>query len=306
MTAAVVVVSGGDAVSPYTTPTLACGSGLAAGNTDTAIRERLLAAGYAVYTAPAMNARSVVLDADPGSFGSFGDQPVVLPAHMTMISNGDIDNAGEHLARFVAYLGEAEGVTDVSWVAHSNGGLFATAATRVLKETGSTVRVRSMVTLGTPWMGSLPLRVAFGEVPESALLGDERALRAAAQMGDHARTGGDLGLARENTYGYLLGDRGWLQAQARVLDDVPVLLVAGTWAQQASGDEEIWPFDGLVSAYSALARGVPAEVIPNRAEESFDVLHSIFVADWFGQPWEVGMTWNPDVLDRVARHLGQS
>ena len=33
--AAVVIVSGGDAVSPFTTPDQACATGLAAGNTDT-------------------------------------------------------------------------------------------------------------------------------------------------------------------------------------------------------------------------------------------------------------------------------
>ena len=50
---AVVIVSGGAAVSPFTTPTQACGSGLAAGNTDTALREALLKAGHQVFTSPA-------------------------------------------------------------------------------------------------------------------------------------------------------------------------------------------------------------------------------------------------------------
>ena len=49
---AVVIVSGGAAVSPFTTPTQACGSGLAAGNTDTALREALLKAGHQVFTSP--------------------------------------------------------------------------------------------------------------------------------------------------------------------------------------------------------------------------------------------------------------
>lgn len=298
MTHAIVIVSGGDAVSPYTTPTLACGSGLAAGNTNTYIRERLLAAGHVVYTAPTMNARGQVQDADPESFGAFGDQPVVLPAHMTIVSSGDIDNAGEHLARFIAYLHETEGVTEISWVGHSNGGLFATAATRIMLETGSPVRVRSMVTLGTPWMGTLPLRVEYDEVPEAQLLGDERALAITRALGEHADAS-DLGLARQDTYKYLLGDDGWLAAQAGVLDDVPVLLIGGTWLDQPAGDETIWPFDGLVSDYSACARAVPASVIPQRKELSFNVLHSIFFANIFEQDWTCGMTWNPQVLDAV-------
>jgi triacylglycerol lipase len=57
---AVVVVSGGDATSPFTTPEQACATGLAAGNTDTAIREFLLKQGYTVYTSPAMAGRGPV------------------------------------------------------------------------------------------------------------------------------------------------------------------------------------------------------------------------------------------------------
>jgi len=33
------------------------------------------------------------------------------------------------------------------------------------------------------------------------------------------------------------------------------------------------------------------------------VTHSIFVADLIGQPWQTGMTWNPDVLASVAEFL---
>ena len=42
---AVVIVSGGDATSPYTSKDEACATGLAAGNTDTALREFLLKLG---------------------------------------------------------------------------------------------------------------------------------------------------------------------------------------------------------------------------------------------------------------------
>ena len=51
---AVVIVSGGDATSPYTSKDEACATGLAAGNTDTALREFLLKQGYTVFTSPAM------------------------------------------------------------------------------------------------------------------------------------------------------------------------------------------------------------------------------------------------------------
>ena len=52
-THAVVIVSGGDAISPFTTPTDGCAAGQAAGSTDTALRDALLGAGIPVFTSPA-------------------------------------------------------------------------------------------------------------------------------------------------------------------------------------------------------------------------------------------------------------
>lgn len=302
MSHAVVIVSGGDAVSPFTTPERACSSGLAAGNTDTYLRERLLAAGHRVFTAPAMNARGPVEDADPTSFGAFGGQPEVLPAHMTIWSTADIDLAGEHLTRFMAYLHEREGVDSVSWVAHSNGGLYVTAASRIMREIGHPVSVVSLVTLGTPWCGTVPIQVGVGELDADVLLGDERAL--AIVEGGKSAVVRDQGLIRQDTRAYLLGDRGWAAAQTGALDGVPALLVAGTYLAHEGGQEWVWPFDGLVSEHSAHAVDIPASVIPDRRTASFPLLHSIFFADLGGLPWETGLTWNPAVADLVLEHLG--
>lgn len=303
MSHAVVIVSGGAAVSPYTTPTLACGSGLAAGNTDTYLRERLLAAGFTVYTAPASDVPGPVADADPESFGAFGSQPVVLPSDVTLVSTGPIDDAGAALARFALYLHEHEGVTEISWVGHSNGGLFSTAATRFLTERGVPVQVRSLVTLGTPWMGTVPIRAVIGEISPAEVRRNSQGVALMDAVDLHADSAGDRGLAQQNTYGYLVGADGWLARQTGALTGIPVLLVGGTWLADNGGDAEVWPFDGLVSEHSALAKNVPTSVIPNRRELSVPLLHSIFMADFYGQPWEVGMTWNPTVADAVIAHL---
>jgi len=122
-------------------------------------------------------------------------------------------------------------------------------------------------------------------------------------MASRVGEGGDLGLARQDTCGYLTGPRGWLAAQAGVLDEVPVLLVAGRWLAHADGDPEVWPFDGLVSQYSALAAGVPSSVIPLRTELSYPFVHSIFFADQFRLPWEQSLTWNAEIAAAAARHL---
>ncbi|MFZ1176181.1 MAG: hypothetical protein WAO15_07945, partial [Mycobacterium sp.] len=96
---AVVIVSGGDATSPFTAPDQGCATGLAAGNTDTAIREYLLKQGYKVFTSPAMAGRGQIVDQT--GFGPFGVCPITLPENMTVNSTGSIDTAGEHLARFL-------------------------------------------------------------------------------------------------------------------------------------------------------------------------------------------------------------
>jgi pimeloyl-ACP methyl ester carboxylesterase len=119
---AVVIVSGLASTSPFTTPQNACDTGLAAGSADTAIRDHLLSKGRTVYTAPMMAGRGQV--------------------------------AGEHLARFIYYLHTDKGVDEVDLVGHSMGGLYAHSAIRALATTDSPVKVRSLVTVGTPWQGS--------------------------------------------------------------------------------------------------------------------------------------------------------
>lgn len=96
---ATVIVSGGGAVTAFTTPDAAYSEGLAAGNTDTFLRDGLLAAGHQVFTSPARIGAGQVSE-DPGWQG-FADGPTPLPAEMTVNAVGDIDNAGTNLARFL-------------------------------------------------------------------------------------------------------------------------------------------------------------------------------------------------------------
>jgi triacylglycerol lipase len=125
----VVLVSGGAAVTPFTTPTAAAGSGLAAGNSMTAIREHLLAAGHEVFTAPARIGAGTVTE-DAGWQG-FADVPEVLPAEVTVNSVGRIDAAGAAVAGFVRLLADRHPAGELAIVGHSMGGLFARATRRM-------------------------------------------------------------------------------------------------------------------------------------------------------------------------------
>lgn len=300
---AVVIVSGGDAISPFTTPTEAASVGLAAGNTDTALREFLLGQGQAVFTSPAMNARGRVIE-QPSGFGPFAGMPFDLPDHLTVNSTGDIDLAGEHLARFLGYLGERYGVTEVHLVAHSMGGLFSRAAIRVLKSIDSPLRILSLTTLGTPWNGSLLGDYAIGDVDLAAAAGDPF-LETVLQEFKKRAESIPVGAAQQVTSRYLSGRpgiQGWNEFQAGVLDGIPVTLIGGSHFT-ADGRPEYWPNDGLVSVSSAHAEGVSTDVLPERRTLEFALTHSIFISDAAGLDWSTALTWNTEVLQAVHESL---
>ena len=299
--AAVVVVSGGDAVSPFTTNDAACATGLAAGNTDTAIREYMIAKGYTVYTSPAMNGRGQV--ADQQGFGAFGVCPVTLPDNMTVDSTGSIDTAGEHLARFVNWLHSEKGVTEVDFVAHSMGGLYSRAAIRVLASTGSQVNVRSLTTVGTPWQGSYLSDYANDLIPLSECKGDKLCEAAMTQFKTRVLELGS-GSGREVNKKFLTGKGGWNDFQSGVLDKIPVVLIAGNrFNVPGPANPGVWPNDGLVAEESALARSVGDPVLPHRSCHVFADAHSIFVSNQAGLDWKTALTWDPQVLDVVHQAI---
>lgn len=295
---AVVIVSGGDATSPFTTPDHACSTGLAAGNTDTAVREYLLKQRYTVYTSPAMAGRGQVTDQT--GFGPFGMCPVTLPENMTVNSQGSIDTAGEHLARFLTWLHTDKGVTEVDLVGHSMGGLYSRAAIRVLAGTNSALKVRSLTTIGTPWQGSYLSDYANDAVPLSDCLGDR--LCEDAMKGLKAEVLRLLsGSGREVNQAYLMGVMGadgWNQFQAGVLDKIPVVLIGGSrFTRPGQVNPAVWPNDGIVALRSALATDVGDPVLPHRRCYTFDDTHSIYASNAAGLDWKTALTWDPQVFD---------
>lgn len=298
---AVVIVSGGDATSPFTTPDQACATGLAAGNTDTALRQHLLEQGYTVFTSPAMAGRGQVVDQT--GFGPFGICPVTLPENMTVNSTASIDTAGEHLARFLNWLHTEKGVTEVDFVGHSMGGLYSRAAIRVLTSTKSPVHVRSLTTLGTPWQGSYLSDYANGNLPLTDCLGDTLCETAMKGMKDEVLRLMS-GSGREVNEAYLMGDDGWNEYQSGVLQDIPVVLIAGKrFTMPGQVNSAVWPNDGLVASSSALAVDVADSVLPHRRCHIFDDTHSIFVSNAAKLEPNTALTWDPQVLDVVHQSI---
>lgn len=299
--AAVVVVSGGNATSPFTTNDQACATGLAAGNTNTAIREFLISKGYTVYTSPAMAGRGQVVDQT--GFGAFAVCPVTLPENMTVNSTGSIDTAGEHLARFINWLHNDKGVTEVDLVGHSMGGLYSRAAIRVLATTNSPVKIRTLTTIGTPWQGSYLSDYANDLIPLTECQGDKFC---EAGMKEFRPVVLQLmsGSGREVNKAFLMGSGGWNQFQSGVLDKIPVTLIAGDrFKVPGPANPGVWPNDGLVSLESALAKGINDPVLPHRRCFSFDDTHSIFVSDQAKLDWKTALTWDPEVFKVIEQAL---
>lgn len=291
---AVVIVSGGSSISPFTTPDAACTDGLAAGNTDTFWREGLLAAGFQVFTAPSCPGGGVVTE-DPGWSG-FAGVPEALPSELTVNSLGDLDAAGASLARFLGFLADRYGCTRFDLVCHSMGGLFSRSAIRQLAEAGSPLSVRTLTAIGTPWTGSFPGDYNRGDLPLAEAGGDPRMEHLLREFVNQVQAFPDTGAKEQMTAAYLTGPTGWNARQAGVLDDVAVTLVGGEVFALEGGSPRVWPSDGLVSLASALAVDVPAAVLPRAARYRFPDGHSIYLCDQFGLPWERSLTWDSDVL----------
>ncbi len=305
---AVVLVTGGALVTPFTTPTAACKDGdgfLSAGNTNTALRTFLLAEGKQVYTAPAMNNWGPVQEPSPDSLGPFTDCPPQLPESMTILTTGDLNAGGERLARFINYLHTEYGITDVDLVGHSNGGLWSRAAIKVLKDTNAPVTVRSLTTLGTPHVGAIPPRFHAGEIDLASCMGQAFCEKTVQGWNDLV-TSTDKGLSAEDTVRYLSGPGGWSAAQGDALDGIPVTLMAGTYFEATGGDLLLWPSDGTVSRYSALASDVPDSVMPLRSCWQAPLVHWVGYAVELGVPWTESITDNPDALARVNQAIDES
>jgi triacylglycerol lipase len=295
---AVVIVSGLASTSPFTTPQTACGTGLAAGSADTAIRDHLLSKGRTVYTAPMMAGRGQTHDQT--GFGAFSSCPAPLPDTMTVDTSGSIDLAGEHLARFLTYLHTDKGVNEVDLVGHSMGGLYARSAIRALATADSPMKVRSLITVGTPWQGSYLSDFADGTVPLTDCAGDQFCEN---QMRGYVKDVAQVfpsGSAHELGTKFLIGPNGWNEFQAGVLDGIPVTLIGGNhFTRQGTAAPAVWPNDGIVALRSALAVDIEDAVLPHRRCYTFDATHSDYVSMIVNLPKQTALTWDPRVLDAV-------
>ena len=280
---AAVIVSGGGSTSPFTTPEAACGAGLAAGNTDTALRAALLDAGIAAFTAPVTVGGGEAV-ADPGWSG-FADPPAVLPSEMTIDSVGEIEASAVSLARFLGHLHEEYGVQEIDIVAHSLGGIIARSAHMQMRAAGAPVRIISLTSIGTPWLGSFVRHHDLNSMPMP-----EPAASFAYSLMGHIRQGGRL-VAQADAPPL------WSAGKEHGLDGLALTRIAGTYF---TGEGEPYPHDGMASRASVFALDANPVVFPPASCYEVPDVHSISFARVMDLEWERSITWDPRVMDLVV------
>jgi len=147
---AVVLVSGFDTSTPFSTPACPTSGRGSTWSPATSPAATLTAAGLPVFTAPVANGGQ----APPAS--CLGGQTPDIPSGGSMVinSNGELAANQQALVNFLQFLNTSYGITHVALVGHSDGGLWSRAAITQLRDDGSPVTVDSLTTIGTPHIGS--------------------------------------------------------------------------------------------------------------------------------------------------------
>lgn len=286
---AAVIVSGGGSTSPFTTPEAACAVGLAAGNTDTALRAAMLDAGIETYTAPVSVGGGEAIS-DSGWSG-FAEPPVILPAEMTVNSVGDVEESASCLSRFLDHLYTEYGVREVDIVAHSLGGVVARSTHMQMQEAGAPVRIISLTSIGTPWLGSFVRHYDLEDMP----MPEPAASYAYSLMGA-MRRGRQL-VAAKGTPPV------WAAGKEHGLDGIALTRIAGTFFE---GEGEPYPHDGMASRSSVWAVDADPVVFPAATCHEVPDVHSISFARVMDLEWERSITWDPRVMDHVIEAIARA
>jgi triacylglycerol lipase len=152
---AVLLVSGFDTASPFSTPDPSCnGKEGPEWSPAGGIAQTLKPAGLKVFTAPVRQTGEPLL---PPCTGPGETAP---PDGAVIDSNGELDADGQALANLLGFLRDTYGVQKLHLVGHSDGGLWSRSA--ITQDSGyAGLEVLSLTTLGTPYTGSLVADLAI-------------------------------------------------------------------------------------------------------------------------------------------------
>lgn len=299
MTRVVVLVAGGGGNSPFTTPERDCATGLAAGGQLTALRAAVLDAGFPAYTCPS-RVGGGVMEADAG-WGGFGDGPPPMPADLTIDSVAPVHESGECLVRFIDRIAAESGADEVDLIGYSLGGVIGRDAIGRLQQAGSSVRVRSLISIATPWLGSFVIRYDPASLPLPQPIIDF----VASFIGDVDSTVSSVPRDRTRR------EPVWAHGYDHVLDGLSLTRVAGTYfpaspIEGSDGMNRLEANDGFCTSVSALALGADPIALPMADCWDVPALHSNYLADLIDEPWDRGVNWHPDTCAIVVEALRRS
>ena len=158
---AVLLVSGFETESPYTSASSACAGKegsewnppVPQGAEQVGIAHALRLAGYNVFTAPVSKGGTTAPITPPMVCTGTGEPVPKKNMNMVIDSNGGTAANGAALAKLIAFLRDSYGVTDLHLLGHSDGGLWSRAG--ITKDSAYRgVTIQSLTTLGTPHTGS--------------------------------------------------------------------------------------------------------------------------------------------------------
>ncbi len=281
---AVLLVSGFQTESPFSTPAINC-KGKEGGEwnppgpnrTTPGIAPTLKAAGYEVFTAPVNKATGGVTPLPPLCAGPGEQKPT---GSMVITSNGATKPNGLALGNLIDFLHDSYGVENLHLVGHSDGGLWSRSAI-TQNSTYPGVTIPSLTTLGTPHTGSYLADLAIalnGANCDFSNRIEQRICEATVVAADLivAKLGRVATL--ELTSGFLTT---WNPQQS--LGSCPVSAIAGDFVDfHIPFIEYYTPSDGLVGLASAQAKEalgfgghlIPAPEIDDlRQAGVYDVVH---------------------------------
>lgn len=273
---AVVLVSGYNSSSAFTSPDPACaGQEGDTWSNPAGPAAALRAAGANVFTAPVQHGT------DPALPPCTSAGAAVPPTTTYVNSYGDLDDGGAALAGFLAFLRDSYGVQRVQLVAHSNGGNWSRGAL-TQNAAYSGLQIESLTTLGTPYIGSFAADIAvelnngkcdFSNEVEQGICDVILDLIQAEFAGSGPTT------IKQLTHAYM---ETWNDDQR--IGSCPVTTIAGTYLSIPLVPFTYYsPSDGVVGEASGLAHSaydISLELIPApdiaglRSGGTFPVVHS--------------------------------
>lgn len=324
---AVVVVQGGGAPHPYSTPWAACEGG------RPQFAQALLDAGLPVFTAPGYSNTQVSTAGETGC-------PPQPPVEVQWNTSAYPTQAGQSVLGFLGYLNATYGYRTFDLVGYSYGGLVARATVAALRTRPAAgtmapafsyataavdagVAIPSIVTMNSPHFGSPTYDVAFDPTAftKPVLRGWGRQFAdAGAGLRIFQVTEGAGAIQVLSTQGHAKRDpRGWDAQQAGVLDGVALTLIAGDYCGQtctsggAAGRKATTKglrTDGTVPVYSQLMQRcpsscptppgavyIPASLLPKSvARKTFPTIHSGYDTKRLGLPKGLSVVSNPPAI----------